>query len=350
MLRLSLAFFFFLSSCQSLKKDPPFEEFSLKFQKEQILPNSLKFEGLRVGGLSSLTHKDGLFYALSDDKKNQRFYVLKLDFKSLSFEIKKQVLLKSKGKDFLDQNMDPEAMLVFDEEILIASEGQQIFEAHEETKIFRLSRKGEIRDSFLTPDVFWEKGRPKNKQRENFGQQENKGFESLSLDKKRGMLFTATEKPLRQDKKRKKRTLRLTSFDQKSGKMKAQYAYNLSEDPEWGLSSLFHLKDLQFLSLERSFKKKENKGVNYARIYLTDCKEAEEISSLTPLKENVRACKKTLFWDSRQEERVKVDNLEGLLMLKEKNLLILVSDNNFNEKQKTQFLFFKLTRLSDQSQ
>ena len=435
------------------------EALSVNFISEQVFKTNKTFKGLEVGGLSEIVFdsSSGEYFALSDDKKNHRFYKLKLQTKPFyKFKIKKQVFLKSPGQSRLTRNMDPEALVIYDKNTLfISSEGQQIYKIHEPAQIFTFNQKAVLTAEWPVPPVFWQKT-PKGHQAKNYGLQENKGFESLSLDKTLNHLWTATERPLKQDllnhpAKAKQNTqlaflnhpakaskvkpalfnkpakttkplalnqqakantknqvalnnrvkasttnqvafskpediktttplkafVRISAFNISNKKMLAQYAYALKDPKLSGLVALELLQDKQFISLERIYKKINNQGRNFAYLFLTNCNTATNVLPYIKLPKKVKPCTKKLLWESKNS-KIKVDNLEGLTLgpvlpikplkagffnfhsvlkgkkVKEnqitkpsglKQLLILVSDNNFNPKQqKTQFLFFELTR------
>ena len=342
-----LSFLIFFSSCSSLERPL---EISIEWKGEQVFEAGKTYKGLRFGGLSELffDKSSKSFFALSDDKKDHRFYKLNLKTKpNYQFQIEEQVFLKSPGHERLKRNMDPEALVFYgDDNIFIASEGQQIFETHEPTQIFTFNRQGVLKEAWPVPAVFWKEGQIK--QDPFFGQQENKGFESLTLDNKSNTLWTATEKPLKQDLIFKgKSFVRLSAFNIKSKKMFAQYVYALRER-EAGLVALQFLKSKVFISLERAYKKQKKDGVNEVDIFLTDCRKANIIQSQMQLQKQLKTCSKHLLWNSAKDSLVKVDNLEALalgpVLPSGKQLMVLVSDNNFNdEKQKTQFLFFEFS-------
>ncbi|MCY4321655.1 MAG: esterase-like activity of phytase family protein [Bdellovibrionaceae bacterium] len=356
-----------LTGCSYLQKSSI--PISLKFVNEQVLEKETVFKGLKVGGLSELAfdQKTAHLIALSDDKKKHRWYELSLQKKpKYHIKIVKQIFLKSPNSKKLNQNMDPEAIVFYgDKDVFIASEGQQIYKEHEPTQIFTFNREGFLKDKWPVNPVFWQ-ATPENKAGK-IGTQENKGFESLSLDKKKQTLWTATEKPLKQDLIFKNKSLvRLTVFDIKSKKMLSQYPYFLKDTKDGGLTALKFLKNKTFISLERAYKKNKKQGVNEVQLFFTDCRKAKDIKKyITLKKKKIKACSKKLLWSSSQIKNIKVDNLEGLALiphkfLKNQNLdiksnklknkkstkkqtLILVSDDNFNPKtQKTQFLFFDL--------
>ena len=322
---------------------------SVSFLSEQVFEKNKKFQELKVGGLSELffDKSSGYFFALSDDKKNHRFYKMSLKKDPYQLKIEEQIFLKDPGGERLKRNMDPEAMVFYGKDkIFIASEGQQIFEIHEPTQIFTFDRQAVLRESWPVPSVFWKHG--VEKQSSSFGQQENKGFESLTLNKKSNLLWTATEKPLKQDLIfQGKSYIRISSFEVKSKKMTTQYPYLLKNGSTGGLVALEWLKPKIFLSLERAYKKNKGDGVNEVHLFITNCRSASNIKSQVKIEKQFTACNKKLIWESSKDMNFKPDNLEGMTLgpnlISGNPLLILLSDNNFNEKkQKTQFVFFEL--------
>ena len=152
----------------------------LEFFNEQIIENSSSLKQIPIGGLSAISFdkKTNSFLILSDDKKNHRFYRFKLIKQNLyQLKLVEQIFLKERGFKLLKRNMDPEGIILTSQHIFIASEGQQIFTPPEPPQIFRFSRKGRLLRAWKTPSVFWNLNKIKT-----HGAQENKGFESLTLD------------------------------------------------------------------------------------------------------------------------------------------------------------------------
>ena len=97
---------------------------------------------------------------------------------------------------------------------------------------------------------------------------------------------------------------------------------------------------------------KKSAGLHQARIFWTHCQKADNIVEHTELKDvrwirQLKACRKSLLWDSKDFPHLRPDNLEGMALGPylegNRRLLVLVSDNNFQDRQKTQFLFFELS-------
>ena len=319
------------------------KQWSIEFKKEQILDKNLVMKGLPVGGLSGLAYDSSTdsFYALSDSKKNHRLYRLALkDKPNYHFEILDSILLKESNQTPLKRNMDPEELVFYNKDkVFISSEGQQVYKEHEPTQIFTyLLPDFSLESAWPVPPMIWTPGQ--KKQKGEIGQQSNKGFEALALNKKSNRLWAGTEKSLFQDLK-KEPVIRLSAFDIKSKELVSQLLYPIEKGA--GLTAMFFVKDKQFLTLERAFD-----GLFFtARLFLTDCRGADDIKDQIILKkESYKLCFKKQLWSSTELDLL-VDNLEGMSLVpikdSHKKLLILVSDNNFKEVQKNQFLFFELS-------
>ena len=363
----------------------------MEFLNEQILKKELKFEELSIGGLSALTfdERTGEFLALSDDKLNHRFYKLQLHIfhsfgiqrkkgkwvlvlpaysnqnklkiaPSLQFIFKEQILLREKGSQSLNRNMDPEGIELKNKTLFITSEGQQIFNPPEPPQVFAFSKTGVLKKAWPVPTIFWNR-----KKLSSFGAKENKGFEALTLTERH--LWTATEKSLRQDPNH---LIRLSGFNPANETLLHQYPYFLN--PQAGLSEMIAITDRIFLTLERAYNKRT--GKNQVRLFTADCQKATDLMTLpdsslkhssnlkflvpakTSKKEitklrnpgHIISCNKNLLFDfSQLPPGITVDNLEGMALGPEIStggrLLVFASDNNFNSSQKTQFLFFRIS-------
>jgi len=190
------------------------------------------------------------------------------------------------------------------------------------------------------------------------GVRENLGFESLSIDPETfspgGLdpfrVFAATEAPLMQDsdpeQASKLRLLHYIIVD-KTPQLVSENLYNLDQVPMTilnGLTELVTVGGGQFLSLERSF------GLSgySARIYQVAVGAATDTSRIQSFKGQVtmvEPVKKKLLLDL-SELGIPLYNLEGMTLGPRlpdgSKSVVLVSDDNFDEAQKTQFLLFSL--------
>ncbi len=374
----------------------PKPSFSLKFVHEQVLEPGLSFKNIPVGGLSALAwdSQNKMFLALSDDKGNKgfppRFYQFRLSQKKDRYHldlINHVILRDKKGQHFVP--IDPEGMAIlydsdrsspgpagqqnpFSARILISSEGAQLPTLKAPPQVFVFNTKGQWQSSFPVWDMYW---RPR--QTGKWGVKENKAFEALSLDPEQANMYWATESSLHQDDSsertavQNRQFIRITrqSIKNKALRLKGvnkhqQYAYPMDLFMEKGnmqgtngLTDFVALGNKKLITLERAYLKKKGLSgdrkmdANLARLFLTDCSQASNVFLKKSLnKGDFVACQKTMMADLSSLSslsslsKVKVDNMEGLALGPEISkgtyLLVLVSDNNFSSRQKTQFLFF----------
>jgi hypothetical protein len=358
---------------------PPPVFFSLDFVNEQVIKHNLQIEGVPVGGLSALSYnpEKNVFIALSDAKtalsgsKNEkgspRFYELKLvdkregGKKKYELEITKQVFFSNKKTGKL-MPIDPEGVaLSKSDQMFISSEGAQLPELniYVPPAVFTFNSKGEWQSSLPLPDMYW----PDDPDRlGEWGVAENRAFEALSVDSAENQLWLATESALNQDEQdgddENKQYVRISQFDIETTRMNNQFLYQMDSDIEVnnltgrnGLTDFFSLGGRRLLTVERAYLKDESVSgnrktdANLVRLFLTDCSGADNVSEHQSLtKGRFVTCGKRLLADLSSIMGDRVDNIEGITIgpaVKEGGyLLVLVSDNNFNQAQKTQFLFF----------
>ena len=325
-----LLFLIFTTQCHHLRSS----SFQLKFLNEQILEKK-EFQGLPLGGFSGLSFTgNNEFLVLSDDKKNHRYYKFALKSQPFKLILKEQILFKESQGTPLKRNMDPEGLALLGSVLFVSSEGQQIFSPPEPPEIFLFSPKGLFQKKWPVPEMFW------NPKKLYYGAKENKGFESLTLSPNH--LWTATEKPLKQDS-----FIRLSGFNFQ-GELTSQYPYFL--DGFSGLTEMIWVKPFVFLTLERAYHKHKKKSVNEVLLFLTDCKKASSLLQLKSSKSLQPCLKKTLFHFKNLPAKITVDNLEGMSLgpslSPTSRLLVFISDNNFNSSaQKNQILFFELKNI-----
>ena len=359
----------------AVARDRSFPEMSLEFLGEYQLPKT-NFEGSPVGGLSGITYdpkgisavtsKAYRFYALSDDPSENgeaRFYSLRLDLTSsdpANIRLKKVAvegvtsLKKAEGETFSWGSINPEGIALSPRNsVFVASEGVTHagippFVGEFDLKTGKLLGNLPIPKRYI-PDASDEK--------QQQGVQENLGFESLSIDPETfspgGLdpfrLFAATEAPLMQDldpeQASKLRFLHYVIVD-KTPQLVSENLYKLDQVPMTvlnGLTELVTVGSGQILSLERSF------GLSgySARIYQVALGAATDTSRIQSFKGQVTVepVKKKLLLDL-SELGIPLYNLEGMTLGPQlpdgSKSLVLVSDDNFDEAQKTQFILLRL--------
>jgi hypothetical protein len=362
-----------LTACQPpprlLAQDRLFLDLSLEFLGEYQLPKTT-FQDTPVGGLSAITYdrQRDRFYALSDDRSNlapARFYTIGLqlsaeDRSSVNIErldIEDVSFLKDKeGNTYPPNSIDPEGIALSPRgTVFIASEGipsRDIDPFIGEFDLFSAQKQLDL----PIPERYL-----RNPEDETKGIQENLAFESLTVSRS-GLaaddpfrLFTATESALLQDKledptaKTRIRLLHYVINPVSSPVAIAEHLYLLDpaelEIISNGLTELMALdREGYFLSLERTFGF-TGAGAKIFEVVIGNATDTSRIDSLAGNLGKVRPVNKKLVLDL-SELGIYLDNLEGMSLGPRlpdgSQSLLLVSDDNFNEEQITQFLLFRL--------
>ena len=347
-----------------------FLDLSVDFLDEYILPQE-NFEATPVGGLSALTYdvQRDRFYALSDDRGNlapPRFYTLKAKIDSTGIEeiaVEGVTLLKDEsGNPFNQGELDPEGIVLTPgHSLIISSEGSPQAGVAPLIAEFDLTT-GQLQRRFRIPDRFLPDGANASQTQ---GVQENLSFEALTIAAPPGAssylepfrLFAATEGPLLQDLDEdpeipfKNRLLHyLISQDQST--LLSEHWYSMGLSPLGavlnGLSELLVLDPGgHFLGLERAF------GLQgfTVKLYQLATGVASDTSGVPSLKgdlDGLNPIRKQLVFDLNTLD-IDLENLEGMTLGPQlqagSQSLILMSDNNFDERQRTQFLLFRLNGL-----
>ncbi|MEA5469881.1 esterase-like activity of phytase family protein [Spirulina sp. 06S082] len=357
-----------LSACtpsQISAQERLFLDVSLEFVGEVQLPK-MEYKGTRVGGLSGITYdRDrNIFYALSDDRHNARFYTLNLTFsaeKSPRIEIKNVTFLKDKtGNPYAQGAIDPEGIALTSKgTLLISSEG--IPSRKIDPFVAEFDRQtGQYLTEIPLPARFLP-NQPIRKEDIPHGVQENLGFEALAIgisglipeDPYR--IFTAPEFALVQDNidptpevSPRIRLLHYVINPIGSPLLISENLYLLDPASEGvianGLTELLALDREGFLlSLERTFDGIET-GAKLFQIATGGATDTSRIATLKGDLSTVTPLRKQLLLDL-QDLGIVLDNLEGMTFAGRlpdgSPSLILVSDDNFNERQVTQFLVFR---------
>lgn len=379
---LAVAFFgFLITGCDPSQaitvESRTFLNLSLNFLGEYQLPKT-SFQDTPVGGLSALTYdrQRDRFYALSDDRSAlapARFYTLKLSLNTSTtekpslekVEIENVTFLKNEaGKTFPKGAIDPEGIALSPKgTIFISSEGDRNLDIAPFIREFDLKTGQQLR-SLPIPKHYLPNDNTKENQPPR-GIQNNLGFESLTVEPGSSLaavtgdpfrLFTATESALAQDnlpdtsiQSPRIRLMHYLIGNIASPMVVTEHLYLLDPAPNGairhGLTDLVTVDTGgHFLSLERSY------GLlgGSAKIYQIATSAATDTSGIATLKGDVSRIdpiKKKLLLDL-SELGIYLDNLEGITLgprlADGSQSLLLVSDNNFNDIQLSQFLLFRL--------
>ena len=336
---------------------------STEFLGIVTFPTGTEFAGTEVGGLSGITYdaKRGVYYALSDDRSQRdpaRYYTVAIDLSDGSLDpgdvtFEDVTFLRDQtGNLFPPRSVDPESIeLVKPGQLFISSEGDADADPIIDPFVNRFNLAGKQNLVLPVPDKFLPNADGTQ------GVRDNLAFESLTSTPNRKFLFTATENALVQDGPK-------TTVDNGSPSRLLMYKLNR----RWpGLEFVYEvgpipkapipadsfadngLVDLQaldnkgtFLAMERSFAV----GVgNTVILYETSIKHATNVARIFSLSDpGVSYVPMSKEWvaDFEADLGVRPDNLEGMTfgptLPDGRQLLIVVSDNNFNPHQITQFI------------
>ena len=363
--KVALLVLFYLPSVPSFSAD---NSYALKLIGKYEIETKTLFQGEEFGGISAIDQSsDGRFWALSDERGGghgrPRFYLLNIALDSDAIHqvtIEKMVYLKNElGNTFPGNKptIDPEGLRVAaNGNLYISSEGnwnKNIAERYQPL-IAEFKTDGAFVRLIKTPSQFNYVDNIKA------GARDNKLFESIALTQN-GTLLTANEDALIEDGKTASATsgslVRVLKFNGADNELFAEYAYQLPAipfeapanaryPPGNGLVELLAISENEFLAVERAYADGVGNAINVVKIRLesdtTDIKDLKSLlnASFKPLKREL------LLSMVINYQGIKIDNIEGITWgprLKNGNkTLILVSDNNFEETQTTQFLAFEL--------
>lgn len=338
---------------------------------EQIVPNSLQFQGTTVGGLSSIDYdpRTGGYALICDDRSAinpARFYTatfpVSADGVGPVTLTGTKPLLRPDGTPYPpltqndpskpqnEQTIDPEELRVdpWTGDYYWSQEGERTATTLIDPSIREARRDGKyVRDLPIPAN---EKMTP------TAGPRQNLVLEGLTFTGFGSLLASDVEGPLLQDGPESTRTTggvsRIT-LQSRFGPVLAQYAY--PQEPIFaspvpagafattGVSSMLAVDQAdptKFLMMERSFVT----GVgNKVRVYEIDTKGATNVLNVKSLADakHVKPVKKRLLFDAADLGLSTVDNLEGMTwgpkLPSGERSLIIVSDNNFSATQVTQF-------------
>ncbi len=318
-----------------------------QFLGQAIVPTGTTFRDTTVGGLSSITYdeKRGVYYVVSDDPANVRYYTVGLDIRDgrltngdVRFESVTRLLAPGDAA-YAPTSIDPEGLaLTKDRRLVFTSEG--IANSGVAPFVRRYGLDGRFQADFPVPPAFL----PTPTQ----GVRQNLGFESAGVTPNGRHLFTATENALVQDGPaatiNNGSRARILRYDLPSGRLDRQWFYEtdpVAEPPVPatqfsvnGVVELLPLNSRLLISMERSFSVGAPDTGNTIKLYLV-----------------ALVGGKALKWPLLDLDKlgIPLDNVEGLTfgprLRNGRQSLVLVSDNNFAAAQFTQFLLFDMPAL-----
>ncbi len=349
-----------------------------------------------LGGLSGVTYDaaNNRYYAISDDRSQfgpARFYTFTTDNQVTFTDV--TPLKDSNGDFFALNSVDPEGIaltnialnsvdpegiaLTNNGTVFISSEGEVNSAAGRVSnpfiKEFSLATGQEVR-SLSVPKKFLPVVSDTNGNgvvdagdTQTAGVYNNLAFESLTITPDQKTLFTATENALFQDGARVSTTSgsrsRILQYNLVSGQPEQEYLYttdaSITPDPETGFSDngLVDLLAIDnrgtLLALERSFAVGVGNTIKIYEVTLQGATDISTIDSLSSLSETqlaaIQPAQKRLLLNLNDlnlptdaNHPTGLDNIEGITfgpkLADGGQSIVLVSDNNFGERQFTQIL------------
>ena len=346
---------------------------SLKYLGGYDVPYNQQYKTTTVGGLSGIDYdsKRKQYYLICDDRSQinaARFYTAKINFTQQGISnvefVNVTSLLQANGLPYPNKKQDrfnvpdPEALRynpVIDK-FIWTSEGERITGKDtviEQPAITMINKDGSYIDTFPL-------AQQTRIHEEQYGARQNGVFEGLAFADNFKTMYISVEEPLFQDGPRASLVpsdayTRIIKYDMATHKPVAQYAYLLepvahaskpaNEFMINGIPDILSIGKNKLLVIERSFS--TGTPACTIRVFITDLSEATNVADLISLTEQYfkhPAAKKLLL--NMDDLGIYIDNIEGVTFGPDlpngHKTLIFVSDNNFDEKQKTQFLLFEV--------
>lgn len=352
-----LRFLFFISTLLSFRLHG--EAATIEYLHSYVLNTATPFFNSRIGGLSGLAFKDGLYWAVSDDKGTYGElrvvgFNVQLNEKELSIIPIKTLFLKDeKGNPFLKKTLDLEGIVAQQDSFIISNEGLLDHKPRTMPSLIEFSASGLQIGQIKLPELF----NPEKTGKQKTGVRSNGSFEGLSLSPSGQYLWALAEQPLLQDHKKWQQgdagETRLLRFK------KSKEGWQI--DGEWiypidavsvpsggsvvlgqGCSEILAISDTELIVMERAAHT-NGLQVNYdIKLYQTSVR----VSAAS--KPQKTLSKALLFnFDTIKEKMADgkgLDNFEGLAWgpeVKGQKTLLVVSDDNFISAQRTLWVALK---------
>ena len=330
-------------------------------------------DGTVIGGLSGISYDPhrNVYYTISDDKSEHgkvRFYSVRLALSGNGIHngqfLTTQVLLDDSGSPFgpNDFSVNPPVLAPDPEAIAFDSARQQVYWTSEgsvadgsdgrpagllDPWIRIAGLDGTYQGEFPLPPGFAFSADKTS------GPRSNGVLEGLSLTPDGRYLFAAMEQSLYQDGPTADEDhtglIRITKFDVENRQAVAQYAYQVERAAPRtrfnGVSDILALSDASLLVIERAANLPEAAAV---AVYRADVSSASDVLAVPSLSgQTVTPMPKSLAVDLNAIRDLQpLDNIEGItlgpVLPGGRQSVVLVSDDNFQPFEVTQFLAFAL--------
>jgi hypothetical protein len=346
---------------------------NVEFLGEVVVPTGTSFDGTEIGGLSSITFdaRRDIYYALSDDQGNRptadpvRYYTVAIDLADGTLDagdvefVDVTELFERRRIPFPPGGLDPEGFALGREGFLfMSSEGNIFAQPIIDPFIKRYNRNGRATANLPIPDKYIPNGIDK-------GVRFNLSFESLNVTPNRRRLITAGEGALFQDGPASSFTngslARLLAYDLRKRKPTAEYVYELGPWAEpsaiFGVNGIVEVLPIDnvgtMLVMERSFSVGGVLGGGTGNVVVINEVSTTGATDVLDVDTLYEGGSPVAFTPVSQNEvfafddlGIPIDNIEGMTfgppLPDGRQTLVIVSDNNFNAGQFTQFIVLAL--------
>ncbi|MGD1902486.1 MAG: esterase-like activity of phytase family protein [Geitlerinemataceae cyanobacterium] len=376
-----------LAGCASIPRvqaeDRLFLNLSLEYL-DRVDLDVREIDGVAFGGISAIAsdRRDaaGRYLVLSDDRGQNapaRFYDLTIDIDRAAGKIDDVTigaatsLRGPDGETYPDGTIDPEGIAITpDDTLMVSSEGDS--ELGIAPFVAEFDRDGRhIRElplyDYFIPDTLEERDdKPAGEQ--TLGVQNNAGFEALTIGGRGSAgepyrIFAVTESPLIQDLPdldapvevgaeppiAHSRLVHYSRIGRDRSQIVAEHLYPLDPPPagavNTGITELLALDRLgYFISLERSYSPLSGLSAKLFQVNLGGATDTATLATLAGDLGGIEPARKRLLLDF-SDLNEPVDNLEGLAfgprLPDGSQTLLVVSDDNFSDRQVTQIWLFR---------
>jgi hypothetical protein len=349
--------------------DPARTVVDVEFLGEVIIPTGTLFDGTEIGGLSSITYGQGrgVYHTLSDDQGNRptgdpvRYYTVVIDLDDGALDDGDVTFvgvtqLYEKGKTpFAPGGVDPEGFVFGRQGVFyMSSEGNILTDPIIDPFIRRYNPNGRMTAELPIPDKYIPNG-------VDWGVRQNLAFESLNVTPDGRLLVTAGEGALFQDGPASTfadgSLARILTYDNANRRAVSEFVYEVGPWAEpssvFGVNGIVEVLPIDnvgtSLVMERSFSVGGVLGGGTGNVVVineisnagaTDVLEVDALYkggspiALTPVS----------VWEvfAFDDLGIPIDNIEGMTFGPDlpdgRQTLVIVSDNNFNPSQFTQFI------------
>jgi hypothetical protein len=345
----------------------------IEFLGEVIVPTGTLFDGTEIGGLSSITFDPsrGVYYTLSDDQGNRptgdpvRYYTVAIDLADGSLDdgdvdfVAFTQLFESQKTPFPPGGLDPEGFALGREGFLfMSSEGNIFADPIIDPFIKRYNHNGRVTATLPIPDKYIPNG-------VDWGVRFNLAFESLNVTPDGRSLVTAGEGALFQDGPASTFTngslARILAYDLRKRTPIVEYVYEVAPWAEpsaiFGVNGIVELLPIDdagtMLVMERSFSVGGDGGGGTGNVVVINevsTSGATDVLGIDALFEDgspidfTPVSQRQVF--AFDDLGIPIDNIEGMTfgptLPDGRQTLVIVSDNNFNAGQFTQFIVLAL--------